>query len=395
MQRYYYGLDALRFFSAFAVCIFHLGFYVWASDYSSMAGVYAHRANLDAMTSVAWLGWVGVEIFFVISGFVIANSANGAAPYAFLQSRLLRLWPAAWVCATLALGVRLLAGEDFWRDLDANYLRSLVLWPKGDWIDGAYWSLAVEITFYALIFVLLLLHNFRRLPLLAWGIALVSCAYLSLAWLKEPGAMHLGGWFEMLVANADFLPIRYGVFFSIGIWIWMLSNRAMTPTAWIGLIVSTAFAVTEIELRAWELESSEAVASAGQPLMAPAIVWLLAVAFMIASTRKPDSFTPTGEATRARLRLAGKVTYPLYLVHSLVGASAMRVLIDMGASPYLSLVLAIAIVLGAAMFIAIYAEPMARAPLRVGLAALGRAAGRVRALKHLFRDADTIPLKPT
>lgn len=393
MQRYYYGLDGLRFFSAFAVCVFHLGFYVWASEYSSMAGIWDHRATLEAMTSMAWLGWVGVQIFFVISGFVIANSANGATPFGFLRSRLLRLWPAAWVCATITLVVLLMAGENFWQDLQAPYLRSLVLWPKGEWIDGAYWSLAVEIAFYTLVFCLLLTRNFRKLPLLAWGLALTSAAYLSLVWLKQSGVAPMGGWFDAVMAQAEFLPLRHGVYFAVGIWVWRLSNRAMTPMAWAGLAIAMGFAVLEIEMRAWEIETVEAIASAGQPLITPAILWVAAVGFMIACTRRPEHFTPRTEATRARLRLAGKITYPLYLVHSAVGAGSMRWLIDIGLSPYLALLGAVAIVLGLAAGVALYAEPMARKPLNAGLDALGRAAGKVKALRLLFREADTIPLR--
>src|SRR5258706_15154943 len=47
-----------------------------------------------------WFGWGGVEIFFVISGFVIANSASRSSPTEFLLGRALRLYPAVWVCAT-------------------------------------------------------------------------------------------------------------------------------------------------------------------------------------------------------------------------------------------------------------------------------------------------------
>ena len=115
MHRYYHGLDAVRFFSACAVCVFHLGFYAWAAEYSSMERIFAHAATFDLLTPIAWMGWIGVQIFFVISGFVIANSANGATPFGFLRSRMLRLWPAAWVCATITLLVRMAWGEDFGR----------------------------------------------------------------------------------------------------------------------------------------------------------------------------------------------------------------------------------------------------------------------------------------
>ncbi|MEQ1784744.1 MAG: acyltransferase, partial [Hyphomonadaceae bacterium] len=377
MHRYYYGLDAIRFFSAFAVVVFHLGFYVWASEYSSVSIIFAGAAKFEALTPVAWMGWVGVQIFFVISGFVIANSANGAAPFGFLRSRLIRLWPAAWVCASVTLVVRLMAGENFLPVLDIEYLRSLVLWPRGTWIDGAYWSLAVEIGFYALVFCLLLTANFRRLPLLAWGLTLVSGAYLTLAMLKQTGMAAPGGWFDAIARQAELFPLRHGVFFAIGIWLWMLSNRSLPRSAWAGLGLAFAFGILEIEMRAIEMQTFEAAISATQPLIAPVIVWMIAVGVIIACTRRPEMFTPRSETHRTRLKLAGKVTYPLYLVHGAAGATTMRWLIVSGMPPYLALLASIAIIVGIATLVAVHAEPLARKPLAMALDALGKAGARV------------------
>lgn len=390
MLRYYFGLDAVRFISALAVCVFHLGFYAWASDYSSMANIYGDRASLDALTPLAWLGWIGVEVFFVISGFVIANSANGARPFDFLQSRLIRLWPAAWICATLTLIVRLSFGEDFWNKLDGNYVRSLVLWPTGGWVDGVYWSLGVEITFYALVMTLLLVRGIRHLGAVAWGLTLFSAAFVALGWLSEPGQTATYNLFATLRSNLEFLPIRYGAFFAVGIWIWIFANRLMTPLTWIGLAMATCVCVAEIELHAWEVENIEAVASAGEPLFAPALVWLIAVAFIFASVHSPDRFAPRSDRARAGLRFAGKITYPLYLVHSVVGAGVMSLLIDQGVPPYLALVAAVLLVLITAGLVAAYLEPLAREPLRRGLNRIGQRLGKVRALSPLFRQADSL-----
>lgn len=394
MHRYYYGLDAIRFFSAFAVVVFHLGFYVWASEFSSISTLFGAVATFEAMTPVAWMGWVGVQIFFVISGFVIANSANGATPFGFLGSRLTRLWPAAWICATLTLIVRLVAGENFLPTLDLSYLRSLILWPRGEWIDGVYWSLAVEIVFYALVFCLLLTSNFRRLPMLAWVLMAVSASYLSLVLLKQSAAIAPGGWFDAVKSVAELFPLRHGVFFAIGIWLWMLSNKSLPRSAWIGLAIAGVFGIAEIEMRALEMQVVEAQVSAGQPLIAPVVVWLIAVGVIVACTRRPDLFTPASEAARGRLKLVGKVTYPLYLVHSAVGAATMRALIEGGIPPYLALIAAVAIVLGIAALVAVYGEPATRKPLRLMLSAIERAASGVKSLGPLFRPTEPIPVKP-
>jgi exopolysaccharide production protein ExoZ len=70
---YYYGVDLIRFFAAIAVLIFHLG-------YLNQSGI-----EYRLVWPLAWQGWVGVEIFFVVSGLVIANSAAAASPIGFLR----------------------------------------------------------------------------------------------------------------------------------------------------------------------------------------------------------------------------------------------------------------------------------------------------------------------
>lgn len=394
MHRYYHGLDAVRFFSACAVCVFHLGFYAWAAEYSSMERIFAQAATFDLLTPIAWMGWIGVQVFFVISGFVIANSANGATPFGFVRSRLLRLWPAAWICATITLLVRMAWGEDFGSQLDGLWYRSMLLWPKGEWIDGVYWSLAIEIVFYGLVFLLLLTRNFRRLPAMAWLMTLVSAAFITLSWLDTSGLAAQDQWFHALASQAELLPLRHGVFFAVGIWLWMLSNKSLSGVHWVGLSLAGIFGLAEIELRAWEMQTIEAPVSFGQLLVAPAIVWLLAVAFIALSTQQPDRFAPRTEAGKTRLKLIGKITYPLYLVHSIVGAATIATLVASGVPPYLALAMALALVIGIAALIALFGEALAARPLKALLDAAGNAGARLKPLSLLFRKADTIPAKP-
>ena len=69
------GIDAIRFSSAVLVSAFHL---TW---------------HIPEAVHVMPFGWIGVQIFFVISGIVIANSARLATPFRFAVSRFLRLYP--------------------------------------------------------------------------------------------------------------------------------------------------------------------------------------------------------------------------------------------------------------------------------------------------------------
>ncbi len=60
------------------------------------------------------------------------------------------------------------------------YLRTITLWSKGPWIDGACWSLAVATLFYALIFVTLIFRRCTLLPAAAGVLTVLSAAYTAL-----------------------------------------------------------------------------------------------------------------------------------------------------------------------------------------------------------------------
>src|SRR5579871_1299708 len=115
MRRYFFWLDPLRFGSALAVAFFHQMFWSWARYSVGATPGFEQFVAVDVQFLSAapftWFGWVGVEIFFVISGFVIANSANNSSPIEFVLSRALRLYPAVWVCATATLIVLLVSAN--------------------------------------------------------------------------------------------------------------------------------------------------------------------------------------------------------------------------------------------------------------------------------------------
>lgn len=92
------GLDLLRAGAALLVLLFHLSFWDWRGQatHPQVPRAFAFFTPLSSQ------GWIGVEIFFVISGFVIAYSTKTVTSIQFLQHRLTRLLPGALVCATLS-----------------------------------------------------------------------------------------------------------------------------------------------------------------------------------------------------------------------------------------------------------------------------------------------------
>jgi peptidoglycan/LPS O-acetylase OafA/YrhL len=389
-KAYYSGLDGLRFIAAMLVCIFHLGFYSWASFGSTTAEALDHIVSFEPLTPFSWFGWVGVEIFFVISGFVIANSANGASPAAFLRGRLLRLFPAAWICATLTLIAIALFGHDPTRVHFALYARAMTLWPQGPWIDGAYWTLAVEISFYTVVFTMLM---FRRFSLLIWGAAALTAAsalytfthaFLLLKLVPEYNFVHL------LDRFADNLLLRHGMFFALGVWFWRMSRGPLRVAEWCGVLLAAAAGCIEIWSRGFEIETLETPASIMQPTVIPIAVWVLAMTVMVAMVRMPLRFTPANKSARDLLRQLGLATYPLYLLQNVFGASILHGLIDFGLPGYIALAVTIPLVLAGAFAVALLVEPAVRTLLQLILAAVWRRATNLRPFGFLFRPSDTI-----
>ena len=112
------------------------------------------------------------NILFVISGFVIANSASKSSPKEFLFGRALRLYPAVWIGSTLSLLVLLIFAREKASEFILPYFQAMLLIPKGikgQWLDAVYWTLAAEMAFYGLVFCTLLtkkvtLRHLERFP---------------------------------------------------------------------------------------------------------------------------------------------------------------------------------------------------------------------------------------
>jgi peptidoglycan/LPS O-acetylase OafA/YrhL len=188
-------LDLLRFGAALGVAVFHLTFWSWGySSINAPLGFEHHVAANVQFPSAApftWFAWVGVEIFFVISGFVIANSASKSSATEFLFGRALRLYPAVWVCSTLTFIVLLFFASGSASEFIVPYLRAMLLVPKGlngQWLDCIYWTLAAEMAFYGLVFCALLTKKIT-LRHLAWGLTFYSAVFNAFALLVLSGVI--------------------------------------------------------------------------------------------------------------------------------------------------------------------------------------------------------------
>jgi peptidoglycan/LPS O-acetylase OafA/YrhL len=306
------GLDLLRFCAAMMVMLYHYGFRYWAfQDFTD--------TNYHYLAPFTYFGFVGVEIFFTLSGFIIAYSASGVTASAFAKGRILRLYPAAWICATLTLGAAF--AMHLVRPIQA-WLNSLLLSPHGPWIDGTYWTLSVELVFYAIIFALLVTHGFRRIGSVLGAVGLVS----TIAWLVSvvpPSLLgslndvaHRFDTFMAVSRVAELTMLSYGCFFALGVLLWLCLLRGMTLYRVAGLTICAVGGVLELRVH------SALLLPSGNPMPAamPIFVWLLSLAGIVASVRWNERIHLwIGRRGASIARTLGMLSYPLYLLHQRLG----------------------------------------------------------------------------
>jgi exopolysaccharide production protein ExoZ len=134
-----WSLQALRFWAAFAVVLFHA--YTCTIQTVHEFGVLGEGAAL--------FGRVGVDVFFVLSGVIITLTSQGLTAGAFIARRAQRILPLYLPLAIFYLvGHDLMVGSVDWRQT----FTSLTLWPALDrMVPPALpvaWTLCFEVLFY-------------------------------------------------------------------------------------------------------------------------------------------------------------------------------------------------------------------------------------------------------
>ena len=127
------GIDAIRLVAAVLVMFFHFGFWAGAAADSAANRVSQGLVSFPALSGWTNFGWVGVQVFFVISGFVIAFSGERAAnAFAFFVTRFIRLFPTALICSTITLLAAAAVHYMDYGELFMAYLRSVLFMPFGE-----------------------------------------------------------------------------------------------------------------------------------------------------------------------------------------------------------------------------------------------------------------------
>ncbi len=163
------SINTLRFIAALAVVIYHYTFSFYYRD--------VPYVDIPLLRQLSQYGYLGVDLFFIISGFVISLSAEGRNAYAFLKSRVGRLYPVFWVSAIITSLFLLFGGHLIYSNMSwSRFFASMTMLPElfnADPLDGTYWTLLVEMKFYLFVFILLLFKKFKDIEPLAVVISLL------------------------------------------------------------------------------------------------------------------------------------------------------------------------------------------------------------------------------
>jgi len=350
-RRHLYGLDGVRVAAALLVILYHLAIQQAPSGDRA-------AALPTILLPIARSGWVGVQIFFVLSGFVIAESAIGRSRRAFLQSRFIRLYPAILICASLTTAVALAAGDRLPGQGLSLFVRTVLLVPFDPWVDSPYWSLFVELCFYGVVGACLSPLGPRRMNLVIYGIGLASAAFW-LAWLGARTGLIAGSaaaalsmlstlWLAML------LLLQHGCFFALGAGIRHIRRSQATASSIVVTILCGLACLIQIYVSAsWS--------SMTDVWHWPATIFACGVAGVVLA----DVFAPRPRGRAATIvKTAGLMTYPLYLLHSKIGDIMITTMLRDGVPVAVALAMAIAAVFAIALAVTHWLER----PIRRGLA---------------------------
>jgi len=330
----FYEIDLLRFLAALAVVLYHYTFRGFAE------GGYS-PVEYPLLGEVFKYGTYGVQLFFMISGFVILMTASKRDAAHFVISRITRLYPAFWVCVSFTALFIVWKGGGLFQVGWLQYLLNLTMisgFAGVEMVDGVYWTLLVEMKFYALIFVLLM---FRRIHQIEWFLAAwlaITVASLVLPLPRLVTFIFLTDWSAFFIAGALFYLVRQqGLNLSRGLMLWLSFVLALFQN--LQLII-------ELE-KVYQSDFSVYVSSF--------LITAFYLIFVLIAVGKSQRFS-----AHYMVKL-GVLTYPLYLIHQNIGFMVYQAVGDQ-LDPYLLLAgLVIVMMLVAWLIHQLIERPLGRA----------------------------------
>ncbi|WP_443074647.1 acyltransferase family protein [Streptomyces sp. NBC_01431] len=323
------GVDGLRLLAAAAVAAYH---YLGTPTPHFWGEAYDLPRAAPLLHAVSGYGWLGVEAFFLISGFVICMSCWGRTPAQFAVSRISRLFPLYWAVVLIIVvtgAITVLAGQRSGAPTDLRTtLGNLTMIPSPlglDFTAGVAWTLWVEARFYLLMGALLLIGlTYRRA---------IAFGFLWLVLASMGRELHSTVLDELLLS-------QYAGLFVTGLALYLMHRFGPNLLLWLLAGFAWCYTLTVLNDRvATHATSNWAISAA----VLTGFLLLLAL----------TGWGPLRHLQWRTLIYAGALTYPFYLVHQSLGIPVTRGILKttpgLGLLPSIALGLLFSVLLAATL----------------------------------------------
>lgn len=342
------ALDGLRLVAALMVALYHYG---GRDGEVARAWGSSPRDQFPTLHSLFAYGCLGVQVFFVISGFVICMSGWGRPLTSFFASRASRLLPAYWAAVLLVTGAFALPVVAYRAVSPSDALVNLTMlqMPLGvDRVLGVCWTLWAEVRFYALFALCVVLPGANRRRVIMF------CAGWTTAAVIAENA-------NMPLLDIVLMP-EYAPFFIGGVGLYLVHRDRRDVHAWgivaVSWLIGQHYAVRGL----WHAPNPEAFSYRSSfGIIAVVTFGFVAVAAIALGL--------LGRVNWRWLTVAGALTYPFYLVHEHLGWVVIHALHrGLGLHSWVTFALTVASMLLLAWLLHKYVEKSLTPRLRAALA---------------------------
>lgn len=370
-------IDVFRGIAILLVVMFHF-----------TARLPAYSLNItEGAPPPVFFGWVGVYFFFIISGYCIFMTLERSATVGvFLARRFSRIYP-AFVAAVLLLFVFGLVAyipsvpEAYFHVVAPNLFDVVTnlffVGEIGEWVDGAFWSIAVEVKFYLLVAILAgAIGDPDKFTRMFAIIALV----MGPIWAVSTLFTGLGSGRITPQSMLKFLAIApYLSFFAVGI----LGRQMQNGVAGLrGLMAANlALSTMVLGIEAYSFENHDGIVVA---VVCALTYFLLALLFLRFVSGHSIPHVPVVSSAIAKV---GLLSFSWYLIHENIGISFLANF-DRFLPAWLSLVVVMVSTFCIAIVFSSLVEHRFRKPVeKVAMVVLDWVGSRVRGLGALRTTA--------
>ena len=322
-------LDAFRGIAALAVVLYHYTT-IYGKDFGVESPFYFKY------------GWLGVPFFFILSGFVITLTIERCtSSLQFLKKRFVRLYPTFWICLLITLvTIWITKSQSIHPMFDRPIIDILFNFTmfhellKLHHVDGAYWSLLPELLFYLLMASLFFIKKVDKV--LQYNIALLIICFIH--------------YFFPIPIISRLLDLYYVLLFMIGICFYRIYTREGKAPFYLHLLIIANLILAVFLYAIVRPHLEILIIFISFPIIVLFFYTFVYFKFYLLGRSKV-------------LLFLGFISYPLYLVHQIIGYIFM-LYFDQYMSRFLSILFTTFIAIGLASIVTYALEPLLRKPIK-------------------------------